>query len=135
MQYWVFADLVYKKFGYKFSSEETIELKKLGDDDKLSAHSFSELGLWKGSKPMKPYLLSTASSYKAIPTMKRSSKASTLGRKSQEESMVKEFKRSGGADKTRMRTTCDKITRTFLKSGFVNEESKDNKIESLREDL
>lgn len=34
-----------------------------------------------------------------------------------------------------MKTTCDRITKTFLKSGFVNEESKDNKIESLREDL
>ena len=89
MQYWMFADLVCKKFGYKFSSEETMELKKIGEDDKLSVHSFAGLGLWKGSKPMKPYLLSTACSYKAIPTMKRSSKASTMGRKSQEESMVK----------------------------------------------
>jgi hypothetical protein len=34
-----------------------------------------------------------------------------------------------------MRTTCDKITKTFLKSGFASEESKDYKIESLREDL
>lgn len=83
MQYWVFADLFCKKFGYRFSTEETVELKKLGDGDKLSAHSFAELGLWKASKPTKPYLLSTASSYKAIPSIKRSSNPSALGRKSQ----------------------------------------------------
>lgn len=82
MQYWVFVDQVFRKFGYKFTSEETIELKKLGDEDKLSVHSFSELGIWKGSKPLRSYL-STASSYKAIPTMKRSSNGSSKGRKSQ----------------------------------------------------
>jgi hypothetical protein len=34
-----------------------------------------------------------------------------------------------------MRTTCDQLTKTFLKTGFVTDESKDNKIEALREDL
>lgn len=82
MQYWMFADTVCRKFGYKFSSEETVELKKLGEDDKLSVHSFAGLGLWKGSRPMKSFLLSTANSFKLIPTMKRSSNANRTGRKS-----------------------------------------------------
>jgi hypothetical protein len=34
-----------------------------------------------------------------------------------------------------MRTTCDQLTKTFLKSGFVTDECKDNKIEALRGDL
>jgi hypothetical protein len=34
-----------------------------------------------------------------------------------------------------MRTTCDQLTKTFLKTGFVTDESKDNRIEALREDL
>lgn len=135
LQYYLFVDVMQKKIGYRFTNDEMFQLKTIAENDMISQASFNGLDIWPQRSNSKASLLTTLSqkSFFDIKKKRNSSVKNLLkveSRKSEEQQSIfdtKPFKKSGG-DKSRMRTTCDQLTKTFLKSGFVTEECKDNKI-------
>jgi hypothetical protein len=89
--------------------------------------TFVDFDIWPQKSNSKLSILTTVSQ-KSLFDIKKKRNTSTKNlqkvenRKSGEQSFIetKQFKKSGG-DKSRMRTTCDQLTKTFLKSGFVTE--------------
>ena len=126
LQYYLFVDVLQKKIGYRFSNDEMFQLKAIAENDMISQASFNELDIWPQRSNSKASLLTTLSQKSFFDIKKkRNSSVKNLpkveSRKSEEQQSMfdtKPFKKTGG-DKSRMRTTCDQLTKTFLKSGFV----------------
>jgi len=102
LQYLVFVDVVQKKIGYKFNTQEIHTLKAISTNDNLSLANFNSFGIWVQKINQKTNILSSVSQRYLFDIKKRNSSMKNLQkvetRKSEDQSsnVTKIFKKTEG---------------------------------------
>lgn len=125
-----FIEAIQHAISYSFSREEADCLRGLAEDGALERLHFWELGIWqkrnteKRGKKDSRLLNSVSQKY-----FTNAQEGEGHG------SMVSDGLAKSRCTKSKKKTTCEKITQKFLKSGFTSELTLDHKLESLRTDM